>query len=96
MIQVGFLGKHYCPICEKETNYHVSVVYRYGHIFWFPLFKWGTKYYLTCDVCEHGVKLEKDVIKPYLVSNPIPWLHRRGWIIAALGFTVFVLAINTC
>jgi hypothetical protein len=96
IIDLGLITKHYCPICEKETNYHVSVVYRYGHIFWMPLFKWSTKYYLTCEICERGVELKKKDIKPYLIKDPIPWMHRLGWIAALIILGLFVLFVNTC
>ena len=81
IIDLGSITKHYCPICEKQTNYHVSVVYRYGHIFWIPLFKWSTKYYLTCDICERGIELKKEDIDPYLIQNPIPWMPSGGLLI---------------
>jgi hypothetical protein len=78
-VNLGKLDTKDCPTCKKKQNFVVSVTYRYSHVFWWPLFSWGTKYFYHCQVCQHGFELEGDKLKPYLTTNPKPWIHRYGW-----------------
>ncbi len=89
IVDLGSVQERYCPTCERDRPFHVLVTYRYGHIFWIPLFCWSTKYFFACSVCESGFELEKQEFKPYLLSNPIPWFHRFGWVV--IGLIIFCL-----
>jgi len=91
-ITLGRVDSRYCPICEKERDFFITMVYRYGHIFWIPLFSYSTKYFYHCSICGYGTELKgKD--KPQLTSNPKPWIHRWGWVIP-LGIIVMLLFLS--
>ena len=90
-ITIGRVETRYCPICEKEREFFVTMIYRYGHIFWIPLFSWSTKYFYHCSTCERGVEIKGSEVKPYMISNQKPWMHRYGWLVAIAIIIVLVL-----
>jgi len=89
---LGRVDRRYCPTCEKERDFYISLIYRYGHVFWIPLFSYSTKYFYHCSVCGYGTELKGRDLNPYLTSNPKPWMHRFGWVVV-LGIIVILIAI---
>ncbi|MEZ0537164.1 zinc ribbon domain-containing protein [Caldicellulosiruptoraceae bacterium PP1] len=52
-----------CPFCSREANYELFEDFSYFHIFFIPVFKWGTKYILKTNCCNRIYALNPDVAK---------------------------------
>lgn len=92
VIELGKIGHRYCPVCERDRDFMLTLVYRYVHLFWIPMFSYDATYYCRCDICSRGDKLKSSKVQPYLKGDPRPWLHRFGWIIPAIGFAFLALS----
>lgn len=53
---------------------------RCAHVY--DVFRWVTQkqYFLACDVCKQGWKLDTKQVENDLKANPIPFGDRYGWI----------------
>lgn len=92
VLTLGKVEPRYCPTCEKEQDFFITMLYRYGHVFWIPLFSWSTKYFYHCSICDSGVELKGSELKPYLSTNPKPFMHRFGWAIVG-GIAIIAILI---
>ena len=81
----------YCHECKCDRDFCISMVYRYGHVFWIPMFSWSTKFYYHCSVCKAGYEIKSGDIKPYITQNPKPIFHRFGWLIPVVGILILIL-----
>jgi len=80
-ITLGNLGERDCEVCEKKRDFFLTLTYRYGHLFWIPMFSWDTNYMMHCGICNYGAELDNKEVEGNLRANPKPWLHRLGWLI---------------
>jgi len=90
------LGKEKCECCNNECDFILVIAFRYGHIFWIPLFITTRKYYKICSKCEKEYALENAEVDK-LIKSPIPWIYKFGWSIPVglLGLWLFsVLLLN--
>lgn len=87
-LNLGKLDTRYCPVCERERDFVVSVTYSYSNVFFVPLFSWGTKYYYHCQVCQNGYEVKGDQLQ--LTEDPKPFMHRLGWVVVALAFVTIL------
>ena len=94
VMTLGKVEKRYCPTCEKERDFFISVTYRYGHVFWIPLFSWSTKYFYHCSVCNKGLELEGSKLQPYLSSSPKSWMHKYGWFVVGAIVVILILIFS--
>lgn len=88
---LGPVGSQHCPICEQERHFQLTVSWRYGHIFWIPMFNWQREYHLLCTHCSNGLTAPDSVVQTLLTENPLPTMHRFGW--AIIGGIILFLAI---
>ena len=94
VINLGFAKTEYCPTCEKNRDFHISLIYRYFAIFWITIASWGAKYYYHCNICDRGIEINKKEVSHALTKNPIPWFHRYGWL-AIVGVIALVAILAT-
>lgn len=40
-----------CPACRNKTEMSVTHSYNYPHVFFIPLWKFGSQYIVTCPAC---------------------------------------------
>ena len=73
-----------CSICSKINNYDVIIDIKYFSIFWIPVFRINTKYFVVSKCCgsvysinkKLGKEIEKGIIKEvkeedlYLLDSP--------------------------
>jgi hypothetical protein len=50
-----------CKKCGSMSTYKLSKVYKYFHIFFIPVFKWGSKYYLKTRCCRSYFELKREI-----------------------------------
>ena len=93
VITLGKVDTQYCPICEHQRDFFLTTAYNNAHIFWIPIFSWGTKFYYHCSICDYGFKADNRELKPYLYRNPKPALHRFGWLLVIAIIAIIVLLL---
>ncbi len=49
---IQMAGRLQCPHCGVMASAVMIKRYRYFHLFYLPLFHYGTAYYLHCPVCQ--------------------------------------------
>jgi hypothetical protein len=89
---LGVAEHRECPTCEKERPFKVLLQYRYAHLYYL---RWVTQkaYYLACEVCQRGAKLDAKSVEAKLQKHPIPFMTRYGWtFLLAVPAMVFLLA----
>ncbi len=53
-------GMNICKKCGSYTTYKVFMTYMYLSIFFIPIFKWNTKYYVESSCCKSIFVLVKE------------------------------------
>lgn len=48
-----------CQHCGNTSNYKIFRRRNWFTIFWIPLIPLGTKYFITCPICNYGLKIKK-------------------------------------
>ncbi len=48
-----------CQHCGNTSNYKIFRRRNWFTIFWIPLIPLGTKYFISCPICNYGQKLKK-------------------------------------
>jgi hypothetical protein len=76
---LGSQGSRYCPTCEKERPFQLSLQYTVHHI-WY-VFRWvtGKQYGTVCEVCQRGERLDAKAVESKLTTSPIPFGARWSW-----------------
>lgn len=55
-----YIGRYYCQTCDGFTNYYLMRKISYVSLFFIPVF-WHTKaYFVVCQSCERGRKVDKE------------------------------------
>lgn len=96
ILHVSIMGKEECPCCRNDCDFILTVAFRYGHLFWLPLFLTKRQYYMTCSMCEKSIPIDNKEIDK-LIQSPIPWVYKYGWSIPVGIVAIFyyvVLIIN--
>ncbi len=58
--ELGLSQKVYqCGHCGNASNYRIVRRRNWFTIFWIPIIPLGTKYFITCPICNYGYKLKK-------------------------------------
>jgi len=79
------IPSQYCPVCERDRPFSVWLQYQYEHVYFIFGHLRSRKYYLLCDVCGRGEKLDRREYEQKLEKLPIPFMHRFGcWIFLVL------------
>lgn len=94
MLTIYNCGKQKCLHCNNEVDFFLILVYRYGHIFWLPLFVTTRQYYMICSICENGYPIDNKEIDK-IIKPPIPWLHRHGWTIPIMIIGIYYCIVFT-
>jgi hypothetical protein len=83
-----------CSVCGGERPFSIVLQYQYDHIYFiFGLLRWR-HYYLLCDVCHNGEKLDRRLVEKSLGEPPIPFLHRYGCLMLPLLFVLFIVVMT--
>ena len=81
-------GEFHCPHCNSKKPYDFRVTYKYGHIYWIPLFK-GEELgrYVECTTCNN--KYNDTVLKydPEGAANEV-----RGKVVTVLMSVAYITA----
>jgi hypothetical protein len=86
-----------CPVCERERSFSVWLQYEYDHLYYIFGMLRSRKYFLLCDVCSRGERLERREYERQLGRVPIPFMHRFGCLIfplVVLGVVVVVTMLS--
>ncbi|MBS1808749.1 MAG: hypothetical protein JST84_11200 [Acidobacteria bacterium] len=85
-------GLNHCETCERKRPFNVILQYRFAYLYY--IFAWVTskQYFLTCEVCQRGWKLNQKTVEANLEQNPIPFLHRYGWSFLVGLVALFVIS----
>jgi len=59
--EIGEFDSVHCPHCQQNHPMSLYKSYYFFHFFFLPLFKWSTKYIITCHGCHSlmGLSSEK-------------------------------------
>lgn len=49
-----------CPVCGASNRLHITTQYMSPHLFFIPLFRFGSSYIATCGHCASVMALEKN------------------------------------
>lgn len=89
---LGVQAHHHCATCERERPFKLALQYKIHHLYY--LFKWvsSKQYLLVCEVCQRGSQLVAKDVESKLTKNPIPVMHRFGWVllVALIGLVIVV------
>jgi hypothetical protein len=87
-----------CPVCERKRPFSIWLQYEYDHV-WY-IFGWlrSRKYYLLCDVCNRGKKLDRREYEQGIGKLPIPFMQRYGRLLLPVIFVcipILTIAIKS-
>lgn len=54
-----------CPSCGGLTRFEIFKTYSYFHIFFIPIFKWNTRYFVKTACCNSVYELNPDIGRQY-------------------------------
>ncbi len=58
---LGFSAQPYrCQHCNNTEYYKIMRVRTWFTLFWIPIFPISSKYFITCPICNYGMKLKKE------------------------------------
>ena len=63
-----------CNHCNNEEYWVLTRIMTWFTLFFIPVFPYEIKYFLTCPICQYGVKLDRaqiDEIKPLAEANQL-------------------------
>ena len=52
-----------CPACEAFGSYRLIKMYNYFHIFFIPIFKWNTRYFIKTSCCNKIFEIHSEIGK---------------------------------
>lgn len=64
--------KKVCGNCNNEEYWNMSRIMTWFTLFFIPVFPYEIKYFLSCPICQYGVKLNRtqvSEIKPLAIAN---------------------------
>ena len=54
-----------CPLVAGLLRFEIFKTYSYFHIFFIPIFKWNTRYFVKTACCNSVYELNPDIGKQY-------------------------------
>lgn len=94
VVQVGPAETHHCPRCEEDKDFIPQLRYSYGQFDLLFGFVYDKRYQLACSQCQHGWKLETNVMEQALGRVPIPFHLRYGLFVAIACAAALVWAAH--
>jgi hypothetical protein len=97
-IPIAELGARSCPHCDAWHEFRAHVKYTYIHLYWAFGAVVKRKYIIACDHCDRGTLVRRDEIPAPLEQDPIPLLHRWGFVamlMAILGALAAIIVTAT-
>ena len=91
-IPLAELGSRQCAHCGDWHDFRAHVKYIFMHIFWAFGMVLKREYIIACDHCDRGTAVRRDAIPALLGDDPIPLLHRWGFVpmlLVTLGLLAF-------
>ncbi len=84
-----------CNYCKQESSQRISVLGKYAHIFWIPIFPIGKKVIAECKHCKRTIQLKEFPLKLVKLYDANRSKTKRPiWHWFGLGlFSLFVLFI---
>ncbi|KAA6456030.1 hypothetical protein DYQ86_26505 [Acidobacteria bacterium AB60] len=83
-LPIAELGSRPCPHCGAWHEFRAHVSYTFLHLYWAFGFVVKRKYLIACDHCDRGTMVRRDEIPGVLGDDPIPLLHRWGFVLMLL------------
>lgn len=83
-----------CPNCGTSGRLSISIIARYLHVFWIPVFSIGRTGYSSCDECHKEIQKGdmpaglKQSYQDILNTTSVPWWHYSGLIIIGIMFII--------
>ena len=90
-INLGQVETRACATCEKDRPFHLFLTYRYWGLYWVFNFVTEKTYFLACEICQRGWKLENNKVEQSVKNVPIPFMRRYGLAVLAGLIGVVVL-----
>lgn len=84
---------HPCATCGEARDFNLRLRYEWGSLFYLPVCVTGRQYQLACPVCGHGWLVERGSAEAMLGGDPVPWMHRNGWMLLVAVALVAGVAI---
>lgn len=69
--KLNFIQNFVCPDCGIVGEYQVFVAYTVLSLFFIPIFKWCSKYYVQTSCCGKTYKLDNEVGRAIEKGEPI-------------------------
>jgi hypothetical protein len=93
VVHLGALGEQPCEQCGLSRPFSVVLNYRYFGFYWFFNCVTERNFVVTCDVCQHGWKLNPREFQGEMPPARIPFMRRYGLaVLLAAFFAIFALA----
>ncbi|MBL7974278.1 MAG: hypothetical protein JNJ85_05170 [Candidatus Kapabacteria bacterium] len=83
-----------CPECGNSGRLSITIVARYVHMFWIPLFSIGRTGFSYCGSCRQELNKRnmpgglQHAYQDVLRSTSIPWWHFSGLILVGVLFLI--------
>jgi hypothetical protein len=78
---LGAIETRHCQACERLRKFKMLLQYRYSRISYLFTCVSHKQYFLVCEGCNNGLRLDGKTVEPSLEKNPIPLARRFGWIL---------------
>ena len=92
-IPLAELGSRPCPHCGTWNEFRAHLKYTYIHLYWAFGAVVNRKYIIACDHCDRGNIVRRDEIPFPLGEDPIPLLHRWGFVVMLLATLGIITAL---
>ncbi len=91
---MGDLPAETCPACGQKVARRVLCVWKYWHLWYLFSFVTGRSYKTVCPACGAVAVYDRDSAMAAGLSDNIPFMKRRGWVLGALAvFCVLVFVV---
>ena len=84
-------GTHFCPVCERQRPYWLVLAYDYAHLNFLAGWVTSREYYVVCEICNRGEKMDRASVESTLDRVPIPFMKRHGFLLCLVLTGVFIL-----
>ena len=55
---IAYIGIRKCPNCRNYDHWHLYEVKKKITAFFVPIAKWGSKYYMVCNICQASYEID--------------------------------------
>lgn len=82
LLWLGFPEVRECSTCKQPKEFQLAVQYRFTHLYYIIGFgAYQIQYWTLCPICKRGWKMDAIQAKTLVPKNPIPFMHRYGWVV---------------